>query len=121
MFQMLFPRSIRLGLVALAKETGRRLCRREDVLSFLTGTDTERRLAMPKPDNTPHWVYTIDRRDKRYRNPRRSGVTHDLEQRISQHRRTWPRLVVRYTKQYPTKAAALEAERRLNARRARGL
>lgn len=76
---------------------------------------------MSKPDNTPHWVYTIDRRDKRYRNPLRSGVTHDLEQRISQHRQTWPRLVVRYTKQYPTKAAALEAERRLNARRARGL
>lgn len=76
---------------------------------------------MSKPDNTPHWVYTIDRRDKRYRNPRRSGVTHDLEQRIAQHRRAWPRLVVLYTKRYPTKAAALEAERRLNARRARGL
>lgn len=73
-------------------------------------------MAKKKPANGITTVYTIDEGDGTLY----SGHTNNLERRMAEHKRDHPGMERRYSKEYPSKSAALEAERRLQAKRKKG-
>ena len=66
-----------------------------------------------KPNDGKTTVYTINEGDGTLY----SGHTNNLDRRMAEHKRDHPDMERVYSKEYASKAAALDAERRLQARR----